>query len=121
MCFALESLFTIEKSNNRRGITKKLIKRASRMVLRKRQDAEEEEKRVKRVFKERGDIVHGSKGIDGVSEDIQMDAVDIARLSFRKILSDPEIMELYRREDMGKLTDFFRKLDAGIEPLDESE
>jgi hypothetical protein len=121
MCFALETLFTVEKRSKRWGITEKLIKRASRMALRNGQDAEEEEKRVKRVFKERGDIVHGSKGIDSVPAESRRDAVDIARSSLRKILSVPEIMELYGREDMGKLRDFFRKLDAGIEPLDEGE
>lgn len=115
MCFALETLFTVEKRSNRRGITKKLTKRASKMVLRKGQDPQEEEERAKRVFKERGDIVHGSKGIDSVPAEIQRDAVDMARSSLRKILSCPKLLELYCGEDMGKLRDFFRNLDRNRE------
>lgn len=119
MCFALETLFTVEKRSNRRGMTKKLIERASKMVLRNGQEPQEEEKRVKRVFKERGDIVHGSKGIDSVPVEIQRAAVDITRSSLRKILSSPELLGLYRGEDMGRLRKFFHNLDAGNEPLDQ--
>ncbi|GEM_PF-3396237 len=115
MCFALEALFTVEERKDRKGkMTERLINRSSRMVLNKGQDAEEEKKRVRRVFEERGDIVHGSKGIDSVPLEIQRDAVDMARSSLRKILSCAKLLELYRGEDMDNLRGFFRNLDAGI-------
>ncbi len=125
MCFALETLFTVEKPSNRRGITCKLKRRAAELLRPGGQAGKPKEvkDKVGRILKERGDLVHGSKRMDCVPEKTQREAVDLTRLSLRTVLSRPELLKLYcdpstsatpgKKEDVGGLREFFRKLDGG--------
>ena len=130
MCFALETLFTVDDRAKKGGkksksMTEKLKTRVAKLLVAARQAAnsEEVEGEMKRLLEERGDIVHGSKGIESVPKQVQGDAVEVTRLSLRAILSRPKLLELYcdpstsatpeGREDVGRLREFYRKLDEG--------
>lgn len=83
------------------------------------------------VLEERGEVVHGSKSIESVPEGVQRDAIDFARRCLRAILSRPRLLAMYcdpstgatkaRREDVGRLREFFKGLEAGTDCLPDEE
>ncbi|MGB2824213.1 MAG: hypothetical protein WBF17_24785, partial [Phycisphaerae bacterium] len=123
MCLAIETLFTFDRGE----LTHKLATRLAKVTA-EAGDADETRKlyrRAKNVYRERGNVVHGGKGIDAVSKEVQKDACELARRSIRAILECPGLLDLYAdpaksrtppKNKVRQLREFFEDVDLGLDP-----
>ena len=111
MCLVLETLFTLGRGE----VAHKLAVRLSKVVADKPNDPKRKDyyHRAKKVYRERGNVVHGSKLIEEVDDNIRRDAFALACLSQQKILCSESLLRIYTARE--SLEDFFvEKLDLDL-------
>lgn len=111
MCLVLETLFTLGRGE----VAHKLAVRLAKVVTDNRNDPRREDyyHRVKKVYRERGHVVHASKLIEDVDDNIRRDSFTLARLSLQKILCSESLLKIYTgRESLEAF--FLRKLDLDL-------
>jgi len=93
MCLVLETLFTVDKGET----THKLTTRLAKLIGgdEKLEERKQIYKRAKKVYKERGDIVHGEKLIETENDAVVKDGFIFTRRSLQRILLDSELLKLY--------------------------
>lgn len=130
MCLVLETLFTLGHAE----VTHKLAVRLARIVADEGNAKEKKDyyKRTKKLCNERGQVVHGSKSIDEVPEEIRKDAFALARLSLQTILCRGVLLDIYahpstadkkekdkrgdaKKQRVKRLEDFFGDVDLGLD------
>ena len=97
MCLVLETLFTVDQGELTHKITTRMAKIIGGSAGPASADACREDiyDRAGDVYRERGNIVHGSRLIDRVEENIRKDAFELSRLSLRRILCDAKLRKFY--------------------------
>jgi hypothetical protein len=114
MCLALETLYTTGQNE----VTHKLTTRLTKIVDGGGTMAERKKRYrlAKDVYNARSQVAHGSTTIDGISPEARRGAFDLARLSMRSILLDPELLRMFSNGGGGPngLDEFFLSLDLGI-------
>jgi len=111
MCIVLETLFTLGRGE----VAHKLAVRLAKVVANKHNVSKRKDyyRRVKKVYRERGCVVHGSKLIEVVDKDLRQDAFTFTRLSLQLILCSQTLLKIYTGQ--GSLEDFFvEKLDLDL-------
>jgi hypothetical protein len=128
MCLVLETLFTVDHGE----LTHKITTRFAKMVSGTTTGASPEEKRrdlfkrAKLLYGQRGEVVHGSKLIDRVPQNVRKDAFELCRLALRHILYSDSLHAAYadpstadkshkkKGEDIRGLRGLFRDLDLDL-------
>lgn len=114
-CLVLETLFTVGEGE----VTHKFATRLAKLVGEDSSSAERRAlfDRARKAYNARSDIVHGTRAISEISEDVRRDAFELARKALQTIMSQRRYLDLWMapmsRDGRGALKDFFTDLDLG--------
>ena len=113
-CLVLETLFTVEGAEVAHKMATRLVKMLARDAgLAERRDLY---RRFKRMYRGRSEVVHGSKSIVAVEEEVRKAAPEFAQQALQTILRDEKLVRLYTQDAKGErgeggLVEFLEGLD----------
>lgn len=113
-CLVLETLFTVDSTE----VAHKMATRLVKMLARGAGLAERRElyRRIKKMYRGRSDVVHGSKSIVALDEEVRKAVLEFAQKALQTILRDEKLVRLYTQDAKGEdgdggLKQFFEGLD----------
>jgi len=115
-CLVLETLFTVDTAE----VAHKMATRMTKILLPDAGIAERRElyKRIKKMYRGRSEVIHGSKSIYRLNEEVRQSALEFAQRSLQAILRQDKLVRLYTQNEKGEraeggLLEFFEALDLG--------
>jgi len=113
-CLVLETLFTMDSAE----VAHKMATRMTKILLPDAGIAERREsyKRIKKMYRGRSDVIHGSKSIYRLDEEVRKSAPEFAQRSLQAILRQDKLVRYYTQDEQaeraeGGLVEFLEGLD----------